>query len=101
MDTLGRSIRLDSDVTKRRLADAGFVNIHEEVIQLPLNGWPAEPHARETGRWFNLGMRLASQPLALAPLCRGRGKTMNEIQELADKIKVEIFSTEMHAYCSL
>ncbi len=101
MDTFGRSIRLESDATKRRLADAGFVDIKEEVIRLPVNGWPSEPHGRETGRWFNLGMRLACQPLSLAPCARGRGKTPREVKDLAENVREEIFSTSVHAYCSL
>ena len=56
MDSFGRPIRLDSNLTKQRLADAGFVDIKEEVIRLPLNSRPAEAPGRDLGRWFNLGI---------------------------------------------
>lgn len=42
-------------VTKQRLADAGFVDIEEEAIRLPLGSWPTEPYGGYVGRWFNLG----------------------------------------------
>jgi hypothetical protein len=101
MESFGRPMRLESDVTKQRLADAGFVEIKEEVIQLPLNGWPADTHGKNIGRWFNLGMAQAYQPLALAPLCRGHGRTLAEVQELAEKVRNELYSNSVHAYCTL
>lgn len=52
--------------TKLQLADAGFVDIKEEVIRLPLNGRPAGPPGRDLGRWFDLGIQQACQPLSLA-----------------------------------
>ncbi|KAK3310224.1 S-adenosyl-L-methionine-dependent methyltransferase [Chaetomium strumarium] len=101
MDSTGRPLRMDSNLTKQRLADAGFVDIGEEVIQMPLNGWPADPHTREVGRWFNLGMRQACQPLSLAPLCRVHGRTPAEILGLAEKVRTEVFSNNLHAYCTM
>ncbi|SPQ18038.1 a4f92e07-e527-4794-ab51-45894bc3d690 [Thermothielavioides terrestris] len=101
MDRFGRSLRVDSNLTKQRLADVGFVDIEEEVIQLPLNGWPVDAHARHLGRWFNFGLRQALQPLSLAPLSRGNGRTPAEISEMTDKIRAEIYSNSVHAYCTL
>ena len=101
MDSFGRPMRLDSAVTKQRLADSGFVDIKEEVIQMPLNGWPADTHGRALGRWFNLGMRQAYQPLSLAPLCRGHGRTPAEVQDLAEKVTAELYSNSVRAYCTL
>ncbi|EAQ93455.1 hypothetical protein CHGG_01690 [Chaetomium globosum CBS 148.51] len=100
MDSFGRPIRLDSNLTKQRLADVGFDEIKEEVIQLPLNGWPTEVHNRELGRWFNLGVRQAFQPLSLAPLCRGHGRTPAQVDELAEKARGEVYSNSVRAYCT-
>ena len=85
MDSFGRPIRLDSNLTEQRLAEAGFVDIKEEVIRLPLNSRPAEAHARDLGRWFKLGIRQACQPLSLAPLVRGHSWTPAEIHDLSQK----------------
>ncbi|KAK3300226.1 S-adenosyl-L-methionine-dependent methyltransferase [Chaetomium fimeti] len=101
MDSFSRPIRLDSNLTKQQLADVGFDEIKEEVIQLPLNGWPTEVHDRELGRWFNLGVRQAFQPLSLAPLCRGHGRTPAEVEELAEKARGEVYSNTVRAYCTL
>ncbi|KAH6853602.1 hypothetical protein B0I37DRAFT_349035 [Chaetomium sp. MPI-CAGE-AT-0009] len=101
MDSFGRPIRLDSNLTKQRLEDVGFDEIKEEIIQLPLNGWPTDVHDRDLGRWFNLGVRQAFQPLSLAPLCRGHGRTPAEVAELAEKARREVYSNSVRAYCTL
>jgi hypothetical protein len=101
MDSTGRPLRMDSNLTKQRLADAGFVDIREEVQQMPLNGWPADPFTREVGRWFNLGIRQACQPLSLAPMCRVHGRTPAEVLGLAEKVRTEVFSNGLHAYCTM
>lgn len=101
MDSFGRPLRLNSSLTKQQLADAGFVDIQEEVLKLPINGWPADAHLRDLGRWFNLGMRQTYQPLSLAPLCRGRGRTPAEVHELSENVIAEVYHTTVHVYCTL
>ena len=102
MDDLGRPIRLDSYLTKRRLVDAGFVDIEEEVIRLPLNGRLAETPCRDLGRWFNLGIQQACQPLSLAPLSRRRYSwTPDEIHGLSENVRAELSSNTVDAHCTL
>lgn len=101
MDSFGRPLRLNSNLTKQQLADAGFVDIQEEVFKLPLNGWPTDAYLRDLGRWFNLGIRQSCQPLSLAPLCRGHGRTPAEVNKLCENVRDEVFSTMTHAYCTL
>ncbi|KAL2023656.1 hypothetical protein VTK56DRAFT_1813 [Thermocarpiscus australiensis] len=101
MDGFGRPMRMDSNLTKQRLADAGFVDINEEVIKMPVNAWPAEAHARELGRWFNLGLRNSYMALSLAPLSRGHNRTPAEIYDLTEKVRAEVYSNNLHAYCTL
>ncbi|KAK4147769.1 S-adenosyl-L-methionine-dependent methyltransferase [Dichotomopilus funicola] len=101
MDSFGHPMHVDSNLTKQRLADVGFEDIKEEVIRMPVNGWPDDPHGRTLGRWFNLGMRQALYPLSLAPLCRGGGRTPSEVRELAEKARDEVYSNSVHGYCTL
>lgn len=101
MDGFGRPLRMDSGLTKQRLAEAGFADIKEEVIRLPINGWPPNPHERDIGRWFNLGMRQSYLPLSLAPLSRGHNMTVPQIQQLTDRVAAEVYSLNVHAYCTL
>ena len=102
MDGLGRPMRLNSYLTKRRLVDAGFVDIEEQVIRLPLNCRLAGTPSRDLARWFNLGIRQACQPLSLAPLSRRRyGWTPDEIHDLSRKVKAELYGNTVDAHCTL
>ncbi|KAK4148820.1 hypothetical protein C8A00DRAFT_19408, partial [Chaetomidium leptoderma] len=82
MDDLSRPIRLNYYLTKQRLVDARFVDI-EKGIRLPLNSRFEEAPGRDLGRWFNLGLQQACQPLSLAPLSRRRyGWSPDKIDDL-------------------
>ncbi|KAK4202515.1 S-adenosyl-L-methionine-dependent methyltransferase [Triangularia verruculosa] len=101
MDNFGRSMRFDSNVTKQRLTEVGFIDIKEEVIQVPLNPWPADTHARDTGRWFNLVMSLGYQPMCLAPFSRGLNKSYSEIDDFVEKVKAEVNKKEKRVFCTM
>ncbi len=101
MDQIERPLRLDGNLTRQQLTAAGFVDVKEEVIQLPLNGWPDEPRGRDIGRWFNLGIRLSLQPLMLGPLHRTLGRSPEDVYKRAEDARNEIFSNNVHAYCTL
>ncbi len=101
MDSFDRPIRLDNNLTKKQLTDAGFVDIKEEIIRLPLNGQPAESPSRDLGQQFNLSIQQACKPLSFAPLNRGHGRTADEIRDLSEKVRIEFHGNTMHAYCTL
>ncbi|KAK3943705.1 hypothetical protein QBC46DRAFT_361711 [Diplogelasinospora grovesii] len=101
MDQFDRPMRVDSGLTRRRLAEAGFTDIREEIIRVAYSGWPSDPHDRETGRWFNIGITQGIQAITLAPLFRGGGKTQQEIQTLIDSVVAEVRGRKVHAYCTV
>ena len=101
MDGFDRPLRMDSNVTKQRMQEAGLVDINEEVIKFALNGWPSEPHAKDMGRWFNLGFVQGVSALSLAPLFRGHNKSAAEIAALLEKVIAEARSLKVHAYFTL
>jgi hypothetical protein len=42
--------------TRAMLERTGFVEIQEQIIKVPLNPWPSDPHLKDIGRWYNLGL---------------------------------------------
>ncbi len=101
MRSLGRQYRVDSDLIKRQMAEAGLVDIKEEVTKIALNGWPSDPSRREIGRWFNLGITQGLQALTLAPFCRAFHKTPPEINAQLEKVQLEVRSIKIHSYFTL
>lgn len=101
MDSFNRSIRVDSNVTKQRLVEAGFVDIKEERMKFALNGWPEDNMGRDIGRWFNLGFIQGVEALTLAPLFRALNKTPAEIRSLLERVQQEARSNKVHAYFTM
>ena len=101
MDTAGRPMRLDSHRIKQQMRQAGLEDPQEQVIKVPINGWPEEPHDREIGRWFNLGLTQGLEALTLGPLTRVLRYSPEDVKDLVGRVKEEIRSRKIHAYCTL
>lgn len=93
----GRSMSYNSS-TGLMIEQSGLVDIHEQVIQAPLNTWPADPYFKELGRWYNLGLTQGLQALALAPLTRIKGWSVDDVNKLCNDVRKEISSRHYHVY---
>jgi hypothetical protein len=83
------------------LESSGFVDIQEQVIQVPLNPWPVDPHLKDIGRWYNLGLTQGLEALSLAPLMRIKNWKRADVDRLVQDVKREICSKRYHAYCNM
>ncbi|KAK4229733.1 Trans-aconitate 2-methyltransferase [Podospora fimiseda] len=101
MDNLGRQLRVESNLIKQRLADAGFTDIKEEVLKVPYNAWSSDRHERELGRWFDLSMRTGYQALSLAPFARGLSRSAEEINAFIEQVYAQTHSKEFRAYVTV
>lgn len=96
-EEVGRSLSYNSG-TGSILAQYGFRDIREQIFQAPLNSWPAAAHAREVGRWYNLGLLQGIQAFSLAPLTRVKGWSVEEVNKLCNDVRKEISCSEYHVY---
>jgi hypothetical protein len=87
--------------TRRMLEGQGFVEIQEQVIKAPLNPWPADPHLKDIGRWFCLGMIRGLEGMTLGPLTRYNGWSKDDVTRLCKDVEKEILSKKIHAYCNM
>lgn len=93
-----RPIAYNAD-TRQRLENAGFIDIHEEVIRAPFNSWPSDPHQKEIGRWYNLGLTEGLEALSFAPLTRIYNWEVNQnIRPFLELVKQTICNRKIHAY---
>jgi hypothetical protein len=83
------------------LKERGFVDIKEEVIDVPLNTWKIDAFSKEIGRWYKLGLTQGLEALTLAPMTRIRGWKKLDVDHIVEEAKREICSTKIHAYCQL
>lgn len=85
--------------TRRMLEMAGFIDIQETIIRAPYNSWPADPHQKEIGRWYNLGICEGLEALSLGPLTRiYRWDAAQHVKPLVDSAIRQIRAKKIHAY---
>lgn len=87
--------------TRSMLERLGFVDIQEEVIQVPLNPWPMPPHAKDIGRWYNLGLTQGLEAFSLAPLMRMKGWKRSDVDAMVQEVKREVCSKRFHVYSNM
>ncbi|KAF1813886.1 LaeA-like protein, partial [Eremomyces bilateralis CBS 781.70] len=95
---VSKSITYESN-TGHILRSAGFIDIQETVIRAPYNGWPADPHQKHIGRWYNLSITEGLEALSLAALTRiNRWDADQHVRPLLSAVRAEINSRKIHAY---
>jgi hypothetical protein len=93
-----RSVAYRHD-TKDLLRNAGFIDIEEQIIRAPLNGWPNDPHQKQIGKWYHLGLSEGLEALSLAPFTRlFDWDAEQHVQPLLKEVAKEISKSKIHAY---
>lgn len=87
--------------TGAMLQRQGFVDIQERVIKVPLNPWEKDPHAKDIGRWYNLGLTQGLQALSLGPFTRMLGWEPAQVEALTAEVKREVCAKKFHFYCNM
>ena len=80
------------------LAEAGFVDIQQVSIKVPINTWPTDPFLKECGRWFGLGMIEGLEATSLGPLTRVLSWTPDEVKNFLVPVRKDIQNKHIHAY---
>ncbi|KAL1882276.1 hypothetical protein Daus18300_000762 [Diaporthe australafricana] len=101
LDQMKRPLRIDPHRTQQMLADAGFVEIKQEVIRLPVNGGSDTSYEVDVGRWFNLSLNKSFMGLSLAPLYRAKNWRTESIERLEKDVLDEIADRNNRAYCKM
>lgn len=85
--------------TRQLLQQAGFIDIQETVIRVPYNSWPNDPHQKDIGRWYNLGITEGLEALSFGPLSRVYHWDVEQnIKPILELVRREICNRKIHAY---
>jgi SAM-dependent methyltransferase len=96
-DVLGQSILIAPD-HKARLIDAGFTDVTMLEFKWPIGEWPRDPFFKEIGFWNRVNTLCVLESLALAPLTRALGWSMDRVQQLLEGARRDIYNRSIHAY---
>lgn len=80
---------------KQWLAEAGFVDIVEDVGPLPGNPWPSDPKYKEMGKWQMMNFYRGMRGLCWK-LFRGYGMTPEDIESLVHLARQDLRDTRLH-----
>ncbi|KAI5461787.1 S-adenosyl-L-methionine-dependent methyltransferase [Mariannaea sp. PMI_226] len=90
---------LDGAITwKKKLEEAGFVDVQQEVRKLPIGGWPKDPKLKELGKYQLIQQIQGAESYTPAVFSRVLGWTDEEIQVLIAKVKKEFKDPTIHLY---
>lgn len=65
---------------KRWYIEAGFVDVHEKIIKLPINSWPRGKHLKTLGKYWAEDLLAGLQGFSLALFSREFGWSKTEIE---------------------
>lgn len=84
--------------TRQLLETAGFTDIQEEVVRAPFNTWSKDPHQREIGRWYCVGLSDAIEALSMAPFTRVYHWPIATVKRYAQDVQKGLKVKNFHGY---
>jgi len=67
---------------KQYYLDAGFVDVHEKIYKIPINGWPRVPELKRIGEMWHRNMEDGMAGFSYALFHRVKGMTKEQIEVL-------------------
>ena len=101
LERAGRSIRVDPVEIKQQLQDAGFVDIDEEVIAIPVSPWLTASADENASLWFSSTLTSSLFGLSAKPLIQYGDLTLEQLKELCERIKDELCDLQFHLIMNL
>jgi hypothetical protein len=102
MDRAGRSARVDPQRTRRLLAEAGFVDIKEEVLRLCSGPWCLDEREATGARWFSHWLVAGFKSQGYKPLIEfGDMESPKAVDELAYRATEESRHMKWQVYYNM
>ncbi|RDW69965.1 S-adenosyl-L-methionine-dependent methyltransferase-1 [Coleophoma crateriformis] len=93
----GRPLRT-ADKLKKWFIEAGFVDVHERAVKLPINTWPRDKSVKILGHWWAENLLSGLQGFSLALLSRVYNWSKDEIEVYLVNVRKAIVDRKVHAY---
>lgn len=78
------------------MIEAGFVDIMQQQIFLPLNSWPLDQKDNLLGKWWSLDLLKGLD--GLTKVIATAGMPLEEIPAFLDRVRVDITNRDMRVY---
>ncbi|KAI5788353.1 S-adenosyl-L-methionine-dependent methyltransferase [Geopyxis carbonaria] len=98
MERTGRNTSTEIYMLKEHMRAAGFVDIVETRMALPLNSWMASPRMRQVGRYNMLNFLEGIEGFLMAACTRALEMSVEETAELVEGCKKDILDRKLKLY---
>ncbi|EFR01927.1 UMTA [Nannizzia gypsea CBS 118893] len=78
--------------------EAGFVNITERKMKVPIGPWAKDPKLKEIGAWNQVQSMEGMEGWSMALLTRVNGWSEQRVREHLVRLKKDFLDTKIHAY---
>ncbi|KAF2655659.1 S-adenosyl-L-methionine-dependent methyltransferase [Lophiostoma macrostomum CBS 122681] len=87
-----------ADTLKGRMLDAGFVDVHEKIVNVPIGPWAKDPKQKEVGRYQRELMTIGVEPYTFGFIGKLLGWSEEECRVLIAKVVSEMRDKSLHLY---
>jgi hypothetical protein len=84
-----------------KMRQAGFVNVVEEILIVPIGSWPKEKHLKTVGLFWKAILLEGIQAIALGPLTRGHGWTKERVELWLVEVRKAYENSRTHMFMPL
>ena len=83
------------------MEEAGFVNVKEYIVPLPLNQWPKDPTLKELGMWEMTNLLQGIEGFSVALFTKILRWSCDELEVLLAQVRRDAQNRSIHAYWRL
>ncbi|KAF2732352.1 S-adenosyl-L-methionine-dependent methyltransferase [Polyplosphaeria fusca] len=93
----GKELRVGAGLGER-MRRAGFVDVRERVVKVPVGGWPKDARMKEIGRYQREHMAMGIEPYTYGFIGKVLGWTEEECKVITAKVVNEVRDRSLHLY---
>ena len=86
---------------KQLMADAGFVDIQEHILKLPVGPWPKDPRLKKVGMFESVNMTAGIQGLTMMLFTRTLGWSSEQVELFLMDVRKDVKNKKIHSYYHL
>lgn len=86
---------------KEWMEEAGFKNVQEKQIVVPINNWPKDPKLKQIGLWQHLNLRTGLQGFTVKLFVEYLGYSEEKVEEVLNQVRKDLQNRGIHAYLRL
>jgi hypothetical protein len=83
---------------KDHMTEAGFVNVTERILKLPIGTWPQNNLLRKVGAYYQAVILDGLQGIALRPLTRGLKWSAEAVEVYLPLVRQHLKDPSIHSY---